>query len=148
MWGPGDCSLIHHPQWGLKFSALPDNLTAVSTILKCFQYVIDYIKNMILPENMFLRFSTAAASWLCCTTASLTSLRFSMVLMLCLQSLLTSIKDCWISFTSFSALCSWLRPVRTPSNCDWIAALNTKRTTKKELVLIIISSVFSTCLKN
>lgn len=74
------------------------------------------------PENIFLRFSTAAANWLCCTTASFTSLRLSMVLMLCLQSLLTSARDCWISLTSFSALWSWLRPVRTPSSCDWIAA--------------------------
>lgn len=74
------------------------------------------------PENIFLRFSTAAANWLCCTTASFTSLRLSMVLMLCLQSLLTSASDCWISLTSFSALWSWLRPVRTPSSCDWIAA--------------------------
>lgn len=75
-----------------------------------------------LPEKMFFRFSTAAASWLCRTTASFTSLRLSMVLMLCLQSLLTSARDCWMALTSFSALWSWLRPVRTPSNCDWIAA--------------------------
>ena len=74
------------------------------------------------PEKMFLRFSTAAASWLCRTTASFTSLRLSTVLMLCLQSLLTSARDRWMSVTSFSALWSWLRPVRTPSNWDWIAA--------------------------
>ena len=75
-----------------------------------------------LPEKMFLRFSTAAASWLCRTTASFTSLRLSMVLMLCLQSLLTSARDRWMSWTSLSAVWSWLRPVRTPSSCDWIAA--------------------------
>lgn len=33
-----------------------------------------------------------------------------MVLMLCLQSLLTSARDCWMSLTLLSALWSWLRP--------------------------------------
>lgn len=69
-----------------------------------------------------MRFSTAAASWLCRTTASFTSRRLSMVLMLCLQSLLTSARDRWMAPTSLRALWSWLRPVRTPSSCDWMAA--------------------------
>lgn len=75
-----------------------------------------------LPEKMFLRFSTAEASWLCWTTASFTSFRFSMVLMLCLQSLLTSLREFWMSLTSSRALCNCVSPVRTPSSCDWIAA--------------------------
>lgn len=45
-----------------------------------------------------------------------------MVLMLCLQSLLTSARDRWMAPTSLRALWSWLRPVRTPSSCDWMAA--------------------------
>lgn len=45
-----------------------------------------------------------------------------MVLMLRRQSWLTLARDCCTSFTSCSALCSWLRPARTPSSCDWIAA--------------------------
>lgn len=84
------------------------------------QYII-----VVLPEKIFLRFSTAEASWLCWTTASLTSFRFSMVLMLCRQSLLTSASELWMSLTSSRALCSWVNPVRTPSSWDWMAACET-----------------------
>lgn len=97
-----------------------------------------YESKINLPEKMFLRFSTAAASWLCWTTASLTSFRFSMVLMLCLQSLLTSANEFWMSLTSSRALCSCVSPVRTPSNWDWMAAWKKHWHTDITAVLIFV----------
>jgi len=40
------------------------------------------------------------------------------------QCLSTGADLCLISCISLSAFCSWARPVRTPSNCDWTAVFS------------------------
>lgn len=61
-----------------------------------------------------------------------------MVLMLCLQSLLTSASELWMSLTSSRALCSWVSPVRTPSSWDWMAACRTSGDRQYSLLLKLV----------